>query len=317
MKNQQHCPAAPTLIAHASACRSVSSFNFRVSKFTLIELLVVIAIIAILASMLLPGLAKAKRTAKLTLCRSNMKQITMGLIVYADQYNGHGPINPVHYTAGPSYIWSTGFPGDLNYHDVGAYLDIYIDTVGGGDGSILTCPLATWFTPSHFSENYGPPGSNSQQGYIDRFRGILGYRDGDGGAGDLDENNYYLSYNIYAGFDVISPPGHGGIGPPNWTNSGNSQTTRAPRPSESDQDVIIADIIRTQDDYYDSHAEPNRHADNTKFFANHIDNNVGFGDGHVETHRHQADATGGSQNAPYWSNDHYMTWGGGIVYYLY
>ena len=59
--------------------------------FTLIELLVVIAIIAILAAILFPVFARAREKAKQASCLSNVKQLNLGVMMYAQDYDGFMP----------------------------------------------------------------------------------------------------------------------------------------------------------------------------------------------------------------------------------
>jgi prepilin-type N-terminal cleavage/methylation domain-containing protein len=100
--------------------------------FTLIELLVVIAIIAILASLLLPALARAKTLANLTKCKSNEKQLGVALRMYLDDFRMYPYF---------AYVPANNLKRTVFWFDA---LSPYAGNTQWGRG-ILQCPGYKWY----------------------------------------------------------------------------------------------------------------------------------------------------------------------------
>jgi prepilin-type N-terminal cleavage/methylation domain-containing protein/prepilin-type processing-associated H-X9-DG protein len=113
------------------------------AAFSLVELLVVIGIIALLISILMPALAKARASARNIQCLSNLKQIGEGFQVYANINHGWWP-KPAGTAKNPNLFWSCSYIYPLIYNGVTPTTGTYPDRANEAwvQGSIFECPSA-------------------------------------------------------------------------------------------------------------------------------------------------------------------------------
>lgn len=112
--------------------------NVKKKKFTLIELLVVISIIAILASLLLPTLSRARYQARMAACTSNVRQLLIGCVSYTTDFDNFFPgVKP------------SGALRGRSYQDYPVALADYIGgSVNKDVNGLLVCPEAVGRTAS-------------------------------------------------------------------------------------------------------------------------------------------------------------------------
>ncbi|MFP3903313.1 MAG: DUF1559 domain-containing protein [Armatimonadota bacterium] len=174
----------------------------RCRGFTLIELLVVIAIIAILAAILFPVFARAREKARQTSCLSNVKQLGLGFMMYAQDYDETLiPLRTSSYEGGPTW-----------YQIIQPYIK---------NEQILVCPSkknqAVCYGLSFYNiaedDGFGTPATGAALATIDKPADALMFTESD--------TYYVYSLKLY-GLGGVSGYPHNRIAYPGRHNDGNN-----------------------------------------------------------------------------------------------
>lgn len=156
-----------------------------VSGFTLIELLVVISIIALLLAVLIPSLNRAKKQAAGVTCMSNLKQISLGYMLYQSEHKSM-----------PEYSDKAYYSG--NIHWAGALRGYYSNVE-----EIRLCPLAKKIDPAASPISSGSVSQLGDTFFAWRFdtSGTLGFELGNeeiSGMGSYGENSWVRKPGVMA-----------------------------------------------------------------------------------------------------------------------
>jgi prepilin-type N-terminal cleavage/methylation domain-containing protein/prepilin-type processing-associated H-X9-DG protein len=160
-----------------------------VSAFTLVELLVVIGIIAVLISILLPALSKARQSAQEVKCMSNIREMCMGMTMYCDGHKGtmpakggdgtvsnpvtqidqDAPLKPIFTTWDSESLWFNaiceGINADTYYEQQRKYLINGVKLAGSSSNSVFVCPAASE-SYSKLAPDESGGGISLQDGYV-------------------------------------------------------------------------------------------------------------------------------------------------------